>query len=73
RHFLLGLAEAKPNVFLGGMRFWVAGSDRIFVFARRRRFCYILVSAYNHKREVFFNDRPRQTRFLLVVCNWGGH
>ena len=40
--FLLGLAEAKPNVFLGGMRFWVAGSDRVFVFARRRRFFVIM-------------------------------
>jgi hypothetical protein len=66
----LRLAEPNPNVFLRGMRFWVAGSDRVFAaigdFWYNRR-------AYNHNREVFFNDRPRQTRFLLVVCNWGGH
>ena len=28
--FFLRLAEPNPDVFLGGMGFWVAGSDRVF-------------------------------------------
>ena len=40
RRFFFGRAERKPNVFLEGMRFWVAGSDRVFVFARQGRYIF---------------------------------